>query len=403
MVKKNNQSTSTVVFETLKSDDSSYVMHTYGRLPVCFVKGQGLKLWDEKGKEYLDFLSGIGVNGLGHCHPAIVEAITKQAATLIETSNLYYTEPQVRLAKKLAEISGFDKVFFCNSGTEANEAALKIARKAGKKTSPDKSGIIALNGAFHGRTFGSLSATAQGKYQDPFRPLLPGFTYVDPEDTTGLQLAVNKNTCAIIMEVIQGEGGIHPLSTEFLQLARSLADEFRAILIFDEVQCGFGRTGHWWAFEGAGVKPDVFTSAKALGGGFPIGACIARGDAADVFTPGDHASTYGGNPLGASASLAAIETIENEHLLDNAKEMGEYLRKKLQDVLGSCIKEIRGQGLMVGIELSKPIARGVLMSALEEGLIINAIGDSVIRMLPPFIVSKDDIDKAISILSEVII
>ena len=386
----------------VQADDDAYVMHTYARLPVCFVRGSGAVLWDTEGKVYLDFLGGLAVNAVGHCHPRVVAAIQQQAATLIHTSNLYYTIPQARLAAKLSEISGFDKVFFCNSGAEANEAALKIARKAGKVHGPGKTGIITLTHSFHGRTMATVTATAQAKYQDPFRPLVPGFTYVERNDVEALRLAVTDETCAIMMEPIQGECGVFPLSAEFLQAARALADEYDALLIFDEIQCGMGRTGDWWAFQGYGVVPDIVTSAKALGGGLPIGACLARGMAAETFAPGDHGSTFAANPLTTAAAYATISAIEDEGLLKSAAQMGAYLSSELQEALGGRITEIRGKGMMIGIQLAQPNARKVLLDALDRGLIINAVGDSILRLLPPYIITPAQVRQAVEILKEVI-
>ena len=386
----------------VQADDSAYVMHTYGRLPVCFVRGAGLTLWDTDGKEYLDFLGGIAVNALGHCHPRVVAAIQEQAATLVHTSNLYLTIPQARLARKLSEISGFERAFFCNSGAEANEAALKIARKAGKAGGSEKTGIITLTHSFHGRTMATVTATAQAKYQDPFRPLLPGVTYVERNDLDALRLAVSEKTCAIMIEPIQGECGVYPLTVEFLQAARAIADEHGALLIFDEIQCGMGRTGNWWAFEGYGVLPDIITTAKALGGGLPIGACLARGRAAETLVPGDHGSTFGANPVATAAAYATISAIEQEGLLQNASDMGAYLSSELRRALGDRITEIRGRGLMIGVQLAKPNARNVLLDAMERGLIVNAVGDSILRLLPPYIVNAHQVDRAVEILEEVI-
>ncbi len=391
-----------VTLTAIKTDDDAYLMHTYARLPVCFVRGEGATLYDADGKAYLDFLGGIAVNGLGHCHPRIVHAIQEQAATLIHTSNLYYTVPQARLAKKLIEISGFERVFFCNSGAEANEAALKIARKAGKAFSPDKIGFVTATGSFHGRTMGTVTATAQPKYQEPFRPLIPGFTYVERNSVAELEAAVNNDTCAILLEPIQGESGVYPLTAEFLRAARDLADKHNALLIFDEIQTGMGRTGMWWAFESTDVVPDVFTSAKALGSGVPIGACIARGRAAETLVPGDHGSTFAANPLATAAALATIETIEDEGLLANNATTGAYLASELTSVLGDRVTEVRGQGMMIGIQLAQPNARAVMLGALERGLIINAVGDSILRLLPPYVITASDVDKAVAILSEVI-
>jgi predicted acetylornithine/succinylornithine family transaminase len=382
--------------------DSANVMHTYARIPVLFTKGTGQWLFDSRGKKYLDFLGGIAVNAVGHCHPKVVEAVQRQAAELIHTSNLYYTAPQAKLAAKLTSISDFDRVFFCNSGAEANEAALKIARKHGRAKSKKKTDFVTAYRSFHGRTMATVTATAQPKYQEPFRPLIPGFTYVEFNDTDALRHAVTDCTCAVILEPIQGEGGVYPADAGYLKSAREICDSVGALLIFDEVQTGMGRTGDWWAYQGYGVVPDVMTSAKALGGGLPIGACLAKGEAAETFVPGDHGSTFAGNPLAASAALAVIDTIESESLRANAANVGRYLADQLLSKLAGRIVEVRGKGLMVGVQLKEPIAKIVLVESLERGLIVNAVGDSTLRFLPPLLITADDVDLAVSILEEVI-
>ena len=388
----------------VKSWDDDFVMGTYVRQPGVFVRGEGARLWDDSGKEYLDFLGGIAVNGVGHCHPRIVKALQNQAATLLHTSNLYLTAPQAELAKKLISISDMERVFFCNSGAEANEAAIKIARKNGKTGGSDaKFRIVTAERSFHGRTMATVTATAQPKYQAPFAPMLPGFKYVPFNDLDALVEAVDGDTCAVLLEPIQGEGGVYPADHAYLEKARELCDKFGALLIFDEVQTGMGRTGKWWAYEHYGVLPDIMTLAKSLGGGVPIGACLARGAAATTLVPGDHGSTFAGGPLVASAALATIEAIEEEHLMANAHAMGAYLRHRLQEPrFAGKIVEIRGMGLMLGIELAEPNARQALTGAFERGLIINAVGDRIIRLLPPLIITRDDVDKAVDVLAEVI-
>ena len=388
----------------VKEWDDAHVMHTYARLPVTFVRGQGARLYDAEGKEYLDFLAGIAVNGLGHCHPRLVRAIQEQAATLIHTSNLYLTAPQAQLAAKLAEISDFERVFFCNSGAEANEAAIKIARKYGKAHGgAGKYHIITAHRSFHGRTLATVTATAQPKYQEPFAPLVPGFHYVPFNDIGALEQAVTDETCAVLLEPIQGEGGVYPAHKPYLEAARALCDKHQALLIFDEVQCGMGRTGRWWAYQHYGVVPDVMTLSKSLGGGIPIGACLARGGAAATLVPGDHGSTFAGNPLAARAALAVIETIEEEHLLANAHAMGEYFVHRLQEpALRPKVRDIRAVGLMLGVELVAPDAKRVLRESLEHGLILNAIGDHVLRLLPPLIITREDVDQAIDVLAAVL-
>ena len=389
--------------EIMALDDAN-IMHTYARLPVTFVRGLGATLWDADGKEYLDYLAGIAVNGVGHCHPRVVQAIQEQAATLIHTSNLYHTVPQARLAAKLVSISEFERVFFCNSGAEANEAAIKIARKHGKVMGGEgKFGIVTANRSFHGRTLATVTATAQPKYQAPFTPLPAGFHYVPYNDIAALEAAVTDQTCAVLLEPIQGEGGVYPAHKPYLEAARALCDKHGALLMFDEVQTGVGRTGRWWAYEHYGVVPDVMTLAKSLGGGVPIGACLARGAAAETLVPGDHGSTFAGNPLAARAALAVLETVEEEHLLANAHAMGEYLVHRLNEpVLRDKIADIRAVGLMIGVELREPIAKRVQKDALERGLILNAIGDTVLRLLPPLIITQADIDRAMEILKAVL-
>jgi len=379
--------------------DKQYVMHTYGRLPVVFVRGEGCFVYDADGKEYLDLVAGIAVNGLGHCHPKVVEAICKQAGTLIHTSNLYHTVPQPRFAKLLVELSGMGKAFFCNSGAEANEAAIKLARKAAKASGkPDKVGIVTAEQSFHGRTMAAITATGQPKYQKSFTPLVPGFSYVPYNDVEALKAAVTDETCAVMMEPVQGESGVHPATHEFLRTARDLCDRFGAALIFDEVQTGLGRTGRMFGFQHYGVVPDVMTLAKTLGGGFPIGACLARGKYADVFEPGDHASTFGGAPLACAAGIATVTEIASGGWVQNAAEVGDYFRTQLATLPG--IKEVRGMGLMIAAEFVEPKAKDMAAKALEKGLIVNAIGDHILRFVPPLIVTKELVDRATSTLRE---
>jgi len=390
------------IAEAIKTIDDAFIMHTYNRQPVLFERGQGAWLFDSDGKKYLDFLGGIAVNGVGHCHPKVVAAIQTQAAELIHISNLYYSAPQAKLAEKLCLTSDFEKVFFGNSGAEANEAALKIARKYGRSLSENKTGFVTAHRSFHGRTMATVTATAQPKYQEPFRPLIPGFEYVDFNDIDALKAAVNADTCAVLLEPIQGEGGVYAASKEYLEAAREICDDNNALLIFDEVQTGMGRTGHWWAYQGFGVVPDVMTSAKALGGGLPIGACLARGVAAETLVPGNHGSTFGGNLVAAAAALAVFDVIESENLLTNAEVVGRYFSEQLREGLGDALTEVRGQGLIVGAQLARPIAGHVLTESMKKGLILNAVGDSTLRFLPPLIIKKEDVDSAISILKEVI-
>ena len=387
----------------IKQWDSDYVLGTYVRQPGTFVRGRGIRVWDADGKEYLDFLAGLAVTSVGHCHPKVVAAMQEQAATLVHMSNLYLTAPQAQLAKKLIEISDFDRVFFCNSGAEANEAAIKIARKHGKKTSDNKFEIVTAHRSFHGRTLATVTATAQPKYQDPFRPVVAGFHYVPLNDIAALELAVNENTCAVMLEPVQGEAGIYPAQAEYLAAARAICDKHGALLIFDEVQTGVGRSGKWWAYQHSGVVPDVMTLAKGLGGGIPIGACLTRGASASTLVPGDHGTTFGGTPFATRTALAVLETIEEEHLVENAHAMGHYFVQRLQDpALLSKIKEIRSLGLLLGVELIAPDAKRVQSEALKNGLILNAVGNNILRFLPPLIIAKADIDQAIEILKAVV-
>ena len=391
--------TSETTSTTTMALDNQYVMHTYARLPVVFVRGEGCFVYDADGKEYLDLVAGIAVNGLGHCHPKVVEAIRRQAGTLIHTSNLYYTIPQPRFAKLLVELSGMGKAFFCNSGAEANEAAIKLARKAAKASgNPDKVGIVTAEQSFHGRTMAAITATGQPKYQKSFTPLVPGFSYIPYNDVEALRAAVTDETCAVMMEPVQGESGVHPATQEFLQTARDLCDKFDAALIFDEVQTGLGRTGRMFGFQHYGVVPDVMTLAKTLGGGFPIGACLAAAKYADIFEPGDHASTFGGMPLACMAGIATVTEIAEGGWVDNAAEVGDYFRAQLATLPG--IKEVRGLGLMIAAEFDEPKAKDMATKALEKGLIVNPIGDNIVRMVPPLILTKELVDRAMDTLRE---
>ncbi len=381
--------------------DNQYVMHTYGRFPVVFVKGEGCYVYDAEGKEYIDFLAGIAVNGLGHCPPAVVEAICKQANILMHTSNLFYTQPQPELAKLLVEASGMSKAFFCNSGAEANEAAIKLVRKAAKISGhPEKTEIITAEKSFHGRTLAAITATGQPKYQKSFTPLAPDFKYVPYNDIDALTAVVGEKTCAIMMEPVQGESGVHPATREFLATARKLCDSLGAALIFDEVQTGLGRTGKLFGFQHFDVTPDIMTLSKTLGGGFPIGACLAKGKYADVFEPGDHASTFGGNPLASAAAIAAVTEIIEGGWVENSRDVGIYFAKRLKTLPG--VTEVRGMGLMIGADLDRPIAKQVMTKSLELGLVINATGERTLRFVPPLIITKELVDKAIGILERII-
>lgn len=375
-----------------------YVMKTYNRFPLTFVKGEGMYVYDENGKKYLDFVAGIAVNSLGHNHPRLVKAISEQAAKLIHISNLYYTEPQVKLAQMLVENGSLDKVFFCNSGAEAIESALKLARKYGSKTGRQE--IVTMVHSFHGRTFGAVTATGQNHYHEGFGDMLPHIKYAEFNNIDSVKAAVNENTIAILMEPVQGEGGIIPAKKEFLQEVRALCDEKDMLLMFDEVQCGIGRLGTLFAYQTYGVVPDVMSTAKGIAGGVPCGLMMANLKAAESFVPGDHASTFGGNPLATAAGCVVVEELLGG-LLDNAKNMGAYLEEKLNAIVDKYdfVKERRGIGLMQGIELNVPVADYVA-KAISNGLLLVNAGKNVIRFVPSLIVSKDDIDKAMEILEK---
>jgi acetylornithine/N-succinyldiaminopimelate aminotransferase len=365
-------------------------MGTYARYPVEFVRGEGTRLWDDEGNEYLDFLCGISVSLLGHCHPAVVEAITEQAGRLIHVGNLFHTEPPRRLAERLAELAGGGKVFFTNSGAEAIECALKLARKHRQGGE-----FVVLERGFHGRTYGALSATPQEAKQAPFAPLVPGFTAVPPDDPEALRAAVSDRTAAVLVEAVQGEGGIHPLESGLLEAARGACDEHGALLVCDEIQCGLGRTGALWGFEHAGIKPDLITLAKGLGGGLPIGACIAAPEYADVLGPGDHGSTFAGGPVVAAAANAVLDALPEQ--LPEVRARGERLRLGLE-ALGL---DVRGIGLMLAF--GSPDGPALVKRALtEQRLVLNATGPDTVRLLPPLNVSDEDMDEAVSRIGAVL-
>src|SRR5712664_3039044 len=368
------------------------------RLPVTFVRGQGCLVYDDAGNEYLDLVAGIAVNLLGHAHPEVAGAVALQAKTLIHTSNLYFTQPQVELARRLVELSFPSRVFFCNSGAEANEAAIKIARKWGTRNRAGAHQIITTLGSFHGRTLATVTAGGQPKYSDPFKPLPEGFVHVPYNDLDAIKAATSAGTVAVMLEPVMGEIGVVPAKPGYLAGVRRWCDDQGLLLILDEVQTGLGRTGRWFAHQHHGITPDVMTLAKGLGGGLPIGACLAA-PRSDVFEPGDHGSTFGGNPLACAAAIAVLYVIEREGLVGHAAEMGEALHESLLD-LGA--KDVRGLGLMQAFEFAEPRAKAFQQSCLEAGLIVNAVDENSIRLVPPLIIGSAEIDRAHSIMHEVL-
>ncbi|HEY8303322.1 MAG TPA: acetylornithine/succinylornithine family transaminase [Solirubrobacteraceae bacterium] len=371
----------------LRELERAHVVHSYARLPVEFVRGEGSRLWDSEGIEYLDFLCGISVTSLGHCHPRVVAAVQEQVSTLVHASNLFYTEPAMRLAQRLSESSLGGKVYFCNSGAEANEAAIKLARKA-----KHAGNIVTVLGAFHGRTYGALSATPQESKQAPFAPLVPGFRAV-PAEPASLAAAVDARTAAVLLEPIQGESGVNVLSEEVLACAREACDKHAAALVFDEIQCGMGRTGTLWAYEQTGVLPDAITSAKALGGGLPIGALITGPGLADVLEPGDHGSTFAGGPVIAAAALAALQETDSEELLANVREQGARLAEGLAQL--PRVLSVRGRGLMLACEIDVSAPDVVRRALLEQRLVVNAAGPTTVRLLPPLTITATEVSEAL--------
>jgi len=381
----------------------SYVMGTYNRLPLVLVRGEGARVWDRDGNEYLDFLAGIAVCSLGHCHPRVVDSIQKQAERLNHVSNIFYNEPQAGLAQLLVDNSFADKAFFCNSGAEANEAAIKLARRYAYENKPGQSPeIITMKNSFHGRTLTTVTATGQEKFQVGFEPLPPGFCYVQYDDLADLEGAITEQTCAVMVEPIQGEGGVRVPDSGYLQGLRTICDDHDLLLILDEVQVGVGRTGSLFAYEESGITPDIVTLAKALGNGFPVGAMLATDRVASVFVPGTHASTFGGNPLAMAAGIAVIKSILNDGVLENCRNVGIYFREQLCGLAAkhSIIEEVRGKGLMIGVEISSD-GNGIVKSAMKKGLLLNCAGGNVLRFVPPLIITEKDVDEAIQILDEV--
>ena len=379
----------------LQALEERYLMRTYRRAPVEFVRGEGSLLWDAEGKEYLDFLAGISVCSVGHCNPEVVEAVREQAGRLIHTSNLFYTEPMVRLAGRLSESSLGGRVFFANSGTEANECAIKIARKHAHRRGVEAPEIVSFESDFHGRTYGALSATPKLAANPDLAPMLPGFRSVPFDDGTALRAAVGESTAAVLVEPIQGEAGVYPLSEESLLAAREACDESGALLIFDEIQTGVGRTGSLWAYEQTPVRPDVLTSAKALGGGMPIGACVASPEAGEILAPGDHGSTFAGGPVASAAALAVLEIVDDPALLRQVRELGARLRDDLLALDG--VREVRGRGLMLGVGLAEGLdAAAIGADLLERGLVVNVPEPGTLRLLPPLTVDSDQVARAVA-------
>jgi acetylornithine/N-succinyldiaminopimelate aminotransferase len=384
----------------LQELDARWVMQTYPRAPVQFVRGEGARLWDSEGKPYLDFLAGISVCSVGHCHPAVVEAVREQVGTLTHTSNLYLTEHGIRLAQRLCESSLGGRAFLCNSGTEANECAIKLLRKHAHGRGIAAPEIVVLEGAFHGRTMGSLSATPGLATNESFAPYLPGFRTVPRDDTDALRAAVGESSAGVLLEPIQGETGVNVIGDEMIVAAREACDTAGALLAFDEIQTGMGRTGSLWAYEQLPVRPDLMTSAKALGGGLPVGACVTTPETADVLERGDHGSTFAGGPLVASAALAAFDVLDDGELLRRVRDLGKTFCAGLESI--EAIAEVRGRGLMIAAELRDVDAKDVAARCLDEGLIVNPIGDRTLRFLPPLVIEESDVDEALEVLRRVL-
>ena len=394
-------------FDEAQQLERSYLLTLYTpiRMPMVIARGEGARLWDTEGKEYLDFVSGgRAVTGLGHCHPKVAAAIRRQADPLLHVSNDFYTEPQLRLGERLSKLFG-GRSFFCNSGAEAVEGAIKLARKHAYKTSgPEKHEIVTALSSFHGRTLAALAATGQPKYHKGFQPLPSGFSYIPFNDVEALRAAVTERTCAVLLEPILGESGVYPATPEFLGAAREACDENGAVLVLDEVQTGLGRTGKMFAYQHYDVEPDVIALAKALGGGVPIGAVVAREPVASAFEPGDHASTFGGGPLPAAAALAALDAIEEEGLVENAARVGEQLAQGLRAIQEKTplVSEVRGRGLMIAVDLARPVAGRVKAQCAARGLLITMVGDGMLRLLPPMVLSAEQADRGLGVLGEVL-
>jgi len=395
--------------EQIADLEKRFLLDTYNRYPVAFERGKGVFLYDFEGKKYLDFVAGLGVNALGHAHPRVVKTIREQAGRVIHLSNLYYNEYQGLLAERLCKLSGLDRVFFSNSGTEAMEGAIKLARLAGHRLSPEKGGgeaksqLVALQGSYHGRTFGAMSLTGQEKYRKGFEPMLEDVTFVAQNDVAALHAAVNANTCAIVLEPIFGEGGILECSEEFLLACRTLADHHHAALIFDEIQCGLGRTGKFFAFQSFGVVPDIVTIAKPIAAGVPLGAFLSKESFASAIAPGQHGTTFGGGPLACRVGLEYLAIVEEERLLENVVKVGGYLREQLHGLVDkyASTREVRGRGFIQGLVLNIP-ARPLVEQGLAEGVLFNVTQDTVLRFLPPFLLEEKHVDKGIRVLKKLL-
>lgn len=390
--------------ESIAELERKYLLHTYNRYPVVLARGKGVFLYDVDGKRYLDFVSGLGVNALGHAHPRIVKTIREQAARLLHVSNLYYHEYQGPLAEKLCALSGLNRAFFSNSGTEAIEGSIKLARLAGHRAGGDaKCRLVALEGSYHGRTFGALSLTGQDKHRKGFEPMLEGVTFVKQNDLESLRAAVNDNTCAIVLEPIFGEGGIYECTPEFLQECRVLADRHKAALIFDEIQCGLGRTGTIFAFQSFGVTPDIVAIAKPIAAGLPLGAFIAKEEFASAISPGQHGTTFGGGPLACRVALEFLAILQEEKLLENVAKVGAYLQHELNGLVEKRAAAIgvRGRGFIQGIQLEIP-ARPIVDAGLAEGVLFNSTQDTVVRFLPPFLLEEKHVDRGIRVLDKLL-
>ena len=393
-----------MITNDILADSQKYIMNTYGRQPLVLVKGRGSKVYDSDGREYLDFVSGVAVNNLGHCHPRVVVALQKQAQRLMHVSNHYHNEPQINLAKALVRNSFADKAFFCNSGTEAIEAAIKLARRYAREVlKQDRFEIITMEGSFHGRTMGSLSATAQAKIHKSFEPLLNGFRYVPFDNINAVEQALNQHTCAVLVEPVQGEGGVNIPAPGYLKALRELCDRNNILLLLDEVQTGMGRTGKLFGYEHAGIVPDAAALAKGLGAGMAIGALIATDKVAQAFTPGSHGSTFGGNPLACAAALASMDALlEDNIIIEAVAHLGKHFQERLQDLENkyAFVKDVRGMGLLVACELDFD-GKEIVTSCLKEGFLINCTVERVLRFMPPLIITEEEIDSLIATLDRI--